>query len=182
MKRNFSTYIFILISFSYHSYALNLEGTIFHHAAERYSLDPLLLYAVALAESASGRGNNRVAPWAWTLRTNNGAYYAATKKQAIAYLEKLLLSELNERKSIDVGLMQINLFWHGHRVEHPIDLLDPLNNITIGAEILSETIKSAPNDLELGIGRYHHWSDEKRTRWYAKRVLSIYNNLTQLGS
>lgn len=42
--------------------------------------------------------------------------------------------------------------------------------------ILAEAIKSSPNDLELGIGRYHSWNEE-RARWYGQRVLSIYRNI-----
>ncbi|MEG6623896.1 hypothetical protein V2B08_31720, partial [Pseudomonas aeruginosa] len=39
---------------------------------------------------------------------------------------------------------------------------------------------SAPNDLELGVGRYHAWEDEIRARNYGSRVLAIYRNLRDL--
>ena len=48
--------------------AIDLSGTIFDKAAKAYNLDPLLVYSVALAESASGRGNGSISPWPWTLR------------------------------------------------------------------------------------------------------------------
>ena len=56
------------------------------------------------------------------------------------------------------------------------ELLDPITNLTVGSSILAEAIKSSPNDLELGIGRYHSWNEE-RARWYGQRVLSIYRNI-----
>ncbi|BBV43541.1 hypothetical protein STW0522CIT26_P11740 (plasmid) [Citrobacter portucalensis] len=50
----------------------------------------------------------------------------------------------------------------------------------VGAEVLSEAIQSSPNDLELGVGRYHAWEDEIRARNYGSRVLAIYRNLRDL--
>ncbi len=40
--------------------AIDLSGTIFDKAAKAHNLDPLLVYSVALAESASGRGNGSI--------------------------------------------------------------------------------------------------------------------------
>ena len=82
----------------------------------------------------------------------------------------------SEKYQLDIGLMQINLHWHGHRVSSAAELLDPITNLTVGSSILAEAIKSSPNDLELGIGRYHSWNEE-RARWYGQRVLSIYRNI-----
>ncbi|MFS9859340.1 lytic transglycosylase domain-containing protein, partial [Salmonella enterica] len=53
-------------------------------------------------------------------------------------------------------------------------------NVMVGAEVLSEAIQSSPNDLELGVGRYHAWEDEIRARNYGSRVLAIYRNLRDL--
>lgn len=159
--------------------AFDLSGTEFELAAKRYNLDPALLYSVALAESAYTRGDNNVSPWPWTLRTIKQPYYALDKDEAAAQLAKLIKDKGN-KASIDIGLMQINLFWHGHRVESPQDLLDPVINLNTGAKILSETIASASGDLELGIGRYHNWKDKVLLRSYGKRVLSIYNQISNL--
>ena len=83
-------------------------------------------------------------------------------------------------KKFDVGIMQINLHWNGHRVTSYEDLLDQEQNITTGAEVLSEAIESSPGDLELGIGRYHNWDDELRARNYGSRILAIWRNLRDL--
>jgi soluble lytic murein transglycosylase-like protein len=82
-------------------------------------------------------------------------------------------------EAIDVGIMQINLHWHGHRVNDPAELLDPETNLLVGASVLATAIRSAPDDLALGIGRYHSWQ-EKRARDYGKRVLAIVHNLQGL--
>lgn len=161
------------------AFAFTLEGTGFDDAAELYQLDPVLLYSVALAESASGRGDGNVAPWPWTLRTLTKPYYGLTKDDAIKRLDGII-AERGPKVSVDIGFMQVNWFWHGHRVDKPSDLLDPKINLATGAQILSETIKSAPGDLELGVGRYHHWVDEEVSRAYGARVLSIYGQLKSL--
>jgi hypothetical protein len=160
--------------------AFDLSGTDFESAAKKHDLDPILLYSVALAESASGRGDDNISPWPWTLRTTTEPFYALNKDQAATKLLELIKGEGN-KASVDIGLMQINLFWHGHRVNTPMDLLDPVTNLNTGAKILSETITSASGDLELGIGRYHNWKDIVRSRAYGKRVLSIYNQIKKLG-
>lgn len=76
-------------------------------------------------------------------------------------------------QAIDVGLMQINLHWHGDKVADPVQLLDAHTNLEIAAEILAEAIQSAPGDLELGVGRYHHWKNAAIARAYGRRVLRM---------
>lgn len=173
----FSSFVLLcLIPLSVH--AFDLSGTVFEKAGNKHGVDPVLLYSVALAESASGRGQGLISPWPWALRTQNVPFYAKTAAQA-----KAKLRELQEQhgKLIDVGIMQVNIKWHGHRVASPYDLLDAETNVMVGAAVLAEAIRSVPNDLELGIGRYHVWQDEYRARNYGSRVLAIYQNLLSLG-
>ena len=103
-------------------------------------------------------------------------------EKAPARLVEELRGKLNELiksygRVIDIGLCQANLFWHGHRVNKPEDLLDPQTNLRVANQVLLESIASARGDLELGIGRYHHWTDPTRARNYGSRVLAIYRNL-----
>lgn len=157
--------------------AIDLDGTLFDKAGKQYGIDPKLVYAVALAESASGRGNGAISPWPWTLRSKDAPVYALNRADAEAALEQL---QLRYGKRLDVGLMQINLYWHGQRVDSPALLLDPETNVMNGTAILAEVMRSAPHDPELGIGRYHHWKNEELARNYGSRVLAIYKNLKDL--
>lgn len=163
----------IVISFSasqlYAGQTLSLKGTIFEQAGNEYDVDPVLLYSIALVESAVDTPGKAgfVNPFPWTLRTDK-PYYGSTREQA----EKELLRLLENRKSVDVGLMQVNTKWHGHRVKNPLDLLDPLTNVRVAAAILSEQIDKA-KDAETAVGRYHSFNPE-RARWYAQHVLRIY--------
>lgn len=143
--------------------------------ARAYGHDPLLLYSVALAESAwKGEESGFVQPWPYTLRVASlPGNYQMSFEDALDELQTYQVSY----SSIDIGLMQVNSKYHGHRVTNLSDLLIPGTNLEIGAQILRETIDSAPGDLQLGIGRYHHWADEVRARSYGARILAIYDNL-----
>jgi len=156
---------------------LNLQGTPISEAARRHGIDPLLVYAVALVESAKAQNKNQVRPWPWTLSSPDGGVYAASKQEATSALERLSKAH---GKNVDVGLMQVNLRWHGHRVKEATDLLDMQTNLDVACAILAEAISSAPGDLALGIGRYHHWKDEQRARGYGQRVIGVWQKLQAL--
>jgi soluble lytic murein transglycosylase-like protein len=167
----------MLICASSGASAFDLENTLFGKAARQYGIDPRLLYSVALVESASGRGAGTISPWPWTLRAADIACYARSKKEAEA---KLALYQQKYGHSIDIGMMQINLHWHGSRVDAPERLLEPETNVMLGAQLLAKTLQSAPHDLVLGIGRYHSWKDEAKARHYGRRVLAVYQHLNTL--
>ena len=148
--------------------ALNLSATRWEAVAQHHGIAPLVLYGVALQESRRTRGENAISPWPWTLRSPEGPRFYDSKDAAVADLRDLL----TRYRNIDVGLMQVNLQWHGHRAA-PDALLDAGTNLDVAAGILAAAIASAPGDLELGIGRYHHWRNEDVARAYGRRVLGI---------
>ncbi|QBB14542.1 transglycosylase SLT domain-containing protein [Edwardsiella piscicida] len=177
MNTKIKSLVLSLLFLSSATNAIDLQGTIFDKAAKKYGIDPLIIYSVSLAESASGRGNDSISPWPWTLRVPDAPYYEKSEEKAKERLVELIRLYGGR---IDVGFMQVNLRWNGHRVSSPTDLLNPETNVMIGSEVLSEAIKSSPSDLEFGIGRYHSWNDEARARNYGSRILAIYRNLRDL--
>ena len=97
--------------------ALDLAGTAWAAAAAPYALDPALLYAIGLMESGRPRDGG-LAPWPWTLYLpGQGGVFLASRAQALSTLRA------NLGTAVDIGLMQVNLRWHGHRVAHPEELL-----------------------------------------------------------
>ena len=155
-----------------------LHGTLWETVAARVGLDPALLYGVALQETRHGAGAQASAPWPFTLRGPDGPQFHATKAAAAQALR--LLTARHRPLAIDVGLMQVNLRWHGDTVADPTDLLDALTNLIVAADILAKAIASAPGDLELGVGHYHHWHDENRARADGRRVLQMAEALSAL--
>lgn len=158
--------------------ALDLRDTPWEQIARTRDIDPILIYAVALEESRRRVGLNWVAPWPWVLGIDTGSLYAKSKLEALG----VLYQAVHQGKCVDVGIMQISTCWHAGRVAHLHDLLDPLINIRVGAEILREALDSAPNDPELAVGRYHNWSSETRARSYGRRVLGTRANLLKLAA
>lgn len=160
---------------SFHSiktntYSLKLQNTEWWQVARSHQLDPYILYSVALVESAKSKDINTITPWPWAINKSGKAIIPATKQEAHIILTKTI-AEGN--RHIDIGLMQINLHWHGHRVDKPEHLLNPSINLELGATLLSEAIQSAPNNLVLGVGRYHCWQNVTAAVEYGHRVIAL---------
>ena len=81
-----------------------------------------------------------------------------------------------KKVSVDIGIAQVNAFWHGHRVKSPFDLLDPQTNLTIAAQILNENFRRYPKDAFKAIGAYHSREPSKSFR-YAQYVIRVYSAL-----
>ncbi|MDH3662403.1 MAG: lytic transglycosylase domain-containing protein [Alphaproteobacteria bacterium] len=150
---------------------MDLQGTAWQRAAERHpQIDAFMLYAIALIESGRTDQQGHLRPWPWALNVEGKPYFPATKQDALDLLSS------HAGKSIDLGLLQVNTRWHGHRVAALPALLEPEINIEIGAAVLDEALSSAPGDLTTGIGRYHS-SQPRRGRRYARHVLTLYQHL-----
>jgi hypothetical protein len=154
-----------------------LQNTEWWQVARSHQLDPYILYAVALIESAKSKDLNTITPWPWAINKSGKSIVLATKQEAHMILKKTL-AEGN--RHIDVGMMQINLHWHGHRVDKPEHLLNPVINLAVGAKLLSEAIQSSPNDLVLGIGRYHCWQNVPAAVAYGQRVIALADQIRTL--
>ena len=154
----------------------SLTGTVWADIGRDYGIDPVLMYAIALVESGRPSGSGVYRPWPYAIGTREGGYFPSTRGEAEAQLQSL-----GDLTWVDVGLMQVNYGVHEHRVGDATDLLEPRTNIITGGQILREALDSSPNDLELAVGRYHSWREE-RTRYYGRIVLGLYTNLQRLSS
>ena len=147
----------------------DLTRTVWWQIGLDQGVDPYLLYAVALTESARV-SNETAVPWPWALNRNGRTIYPDGPEAAVAHVRSSVAAG---NQMIDVGLMQVNLRWHGRRVSRPEDLIDPVTNLQVGADILAESIASAPGDLALGVGRYHSWNDREAAYRYGRKVLAL---------
>jgi hypothetical protein len=125
--------------------------TAYQAAARQARIPAVVLFAVALQESGMRR-HGQLIPWPWTLNVAGSPYRFHTRRQACAALDAALKSW--PRTRVDVGLGQINVGYHGHRVKQPCDLLDPYRNLEISATILREHHR-AGDDWLIAVGRYH---------------------------
>ena len=150
----------------------SLKGTIFQSIGLEHNIDPLLLYSVSLHLSSRYIGNGLITPSPYSIRYSRFTSHFDNKEDA----EEVLADLLNKSatKYIDVGLMQINL--HYHPQNDPLELLDPLKNLALGASLLSRTIRST-NDPVLGVGRYMSWTDEGKAIHFGEKAWSTYSLL-----
>ena len=159
----------------------SLSGTIYESVGRERRVDPMLIYAITCVESAveDDRRRGRIRPYPWTLRSDKGPFYGKDKEDAVRELQRLLAAHRRQSSvypSIDVGLAQVNLRWHGHRVRSVFDLLDPKTNLGVAADILNECFARHPRDAFRAIGSYHS-ADESRALRYAARVVRVYSAL-----
>lgn len=137
----------------------------FIEVAESQGLHPLVLYGIAQVESTRpGLGK----PWPWTVNFNGQGRWFDSKLEAMKAVDQALRSGL---RNIDVGVMQVNLRWHGHRFNTLNEAFDPRRNIEVAAVILNEF---SGDPIVLQIARYHCPSKKcrKRALKYADKVIS----------
>jgi Transglycosylase SLT domain len=136
----------------------------YQRAAVHAGIPAKVLFAVVLQESGMTiRG--RMIPWPWTLNTAAGPRRYIRRAEACTALRRAL----SESRSIDVGLGQINVRYHGHRVREPCELLDPYRNLAITATILREH-HTPGEDWLIAIGHYHRPAGGEPAARYRRSV------------
>lgn len=163
----------ICACFSSMSIGADFSGTIWEQAAIANNLDPAMVYAVAINESGFP-AEVGIAPHSYTVRYDGKVVRAKSWEEYVDAAYSATASY--EPWQIDIGAMQLNLKWMSEHGDIS-DMLDPQNNILIGAKNLAKTIASAPDDLELGVGRYFSWVDEQGARQYGRKALEIYRQI-----
>lgn len=168
-------YVLMALSASFVPDSAEAEQTLdvqtIEKCAKTAGIDPVLFYAVGLAESGKSHAKGAVGPWPWTILSPDGPQYFPSRAKAEGYLNDAVVRFKPHK--IDVGAFQVNMFWHGERFVSYAEMLDPVRNCTIAASVLKEAMNSAPGDLTLGVGRYHHWRSSARARAYGSRVLAM---------
>lgn len=157
----------------------SLANTVYERVGREANIDPVLLYALTCVESAVAAGEAKeglMQPYPWTLRYAGEPFYGKTKEEAEAKLKSIMTR--HRRPNVDIGIAQINSIWHGHRVKHLTDLLDPYTNLKIAADILNECLALYPKDAFRAIGAYHSGNKKKAER-YARFVVRLYTTLKE---
>ncbi|MDZ7749027.1 MAG: hypothetical protein U5K43_09460 [Halofilum sp. (in: g-proteobacteria)] len=154
---------------------LDLRATAWSAAARPHGIEPQLLYALALAESRRTLGPGRATPALGHPHADRRRHRFDSRAAARRGLEAVLARW--PAKRVDVGAAQVNVGWHRRRFGDPARLLDLGYNLRVAAAILAEAVASTADPV-LGVGRYHHWAGERRTRAYGQRVWDNYRAIT----
>ncbi len=126
-------------------------------AEDRYLIPRGLLLAISTIES-----NNR--PYA--LNIAGSSVIAVSKQEAVA----VALHHLDQgRNNIDLGVMQLNFYWHGKNFKNIEEMLTPLHNINYGAKFLSNLYQQH-GSWQKAV-RYYHSSKPEHHKQYSRKVL-----------
>lgn len=123
----------------------------YERAARLEGVPARILFALALQESGLP-WHGRLVPWPWTLNIDGVPLRYANLREACTALRRALQDATTS--NADVGLGQISVKYHGQRVQHPCELLDPYRNLSVAARILHEQHRHG-EDWLLAVGRYH---------------------------
>ena len=126
-------------------------------AEDRYLIPRGLLQAIAKIES----GNRP-----YVLNIAGKAIIATSKQEAVAVANHYLDQG---RSNIDLGVMQLNFYWHGSHFKNIEEMLTPSSNINYGAKFLSELYKQ--HGTWQKAVRYYHSSSPEHYKQYSRKVL-----------
>jgi hypothetical protein len=124
-----------------------------------------LLKAIGFTESGRTAGDGRQVAWPWTVNAQGQGHYFESKKDAIAFVEELQALGVSV---IDVGCMQVNLYYHPEAFASLEAAFDPATNVAYAARFLKE-LKAETGDWGVAT-QYYHSRTAQLGRLYAGRV------------
>ena len=102
--------------------------------------------------------------WPWTVTSGKDGRFFDSKAAALAHVKKLQARGI---KNIDVGCMQINLHYHGHRFRSISEAFDPDINTAYAASYLRK-MHQETNQWILAAGHYHSKTPTKASYYRGK--------------
>ena len=136
----------------------------------RMAIPRHLLTAISLAESGRRDDANGVnVAWPWTVTSGGQGRFFDTKAEALAEVEILMTQGV---RNIDVGCMQVNLFYHADAFETLDEAFDPRANTTYAATYL-KSMHAATGDWTDAAG-YYHSTTPQRNGPYKEKVLTFW--------
>ena len=145
-------------------------------AARAHDVPADILYAVALTESGKVVDRSRTRrPWPWTLNVGGTGHFYASREDA----HRALLHFLDQgKRSVDIGLMQVNWRWHRNKLGDPWQALDPYHNLRVGAAILQACYRNEP-DWWVSVGCYHAPNNQTFASRYSKKVATHWRRIAR---
>jgi len=136
-----------------------------HSAEKSQAIPDGLLKAIGFTESGRIAPDGRRVPWPWTVNAEGQGYYFETKKDAIAFVQGLQTRGVSV---IDVGCMQVNLYYHPKAFASLDAAFDPATNVAYAAKFLNE-LQVETGDWAVAT-QYYHSRNPSLGGAYAGRV------------
>jgi len=139
-------------------------------AAGKYGIPLGILYAVGLTETGQG-GHLQ----AYALNLQGDTVYSLNRAQAI---DRFNAAKRSGMRSIDIGCMQINYFFHGAQFTSIEDMFDPHKNVDYAARFLNE-LKAREGSWTMAVARYNAGKDNGPAQ--KKYVCKVLAHLAKSG-
>ncbi len=131
-----------------------------------------LLLSIALTESGRKVGEDFF-PWPWSINVKGKGYFLKNKQQLISFAKNNLEKKI---KNFDLGCMQINYYYHGHKFNNITEMIEPESNVLWSGKFLI-SLKGKHKTWDEAISRYH-----SNTKWRKKQYLAkVMNNWAFVG-
>lgn len=140
------------------------------------SIPKHLLSAIALAES--GRKHPTLGkrmPWPWTVMAEGQGRYLPSKAAAVAEVRQL---QARGVRNIDVGCMQVNLYYHPEAFFSLDQAFEPSVNVAYAGGFLRDLFE-ATGSWQEAAGLYHSATPEHKIP-YRQRVITNWNEQQRL--
>lgn len=142
------------------SYNKSLILSLIKKASDFYKIPEELLRAIAYVESGLGPGDDFLP---WSINIKGKGYNFKSKIEALNFLKE----NLKLTKNIDIGLMQINYYYHGKNFNNLEDAFDLEKNINYAAKFLY-LLYLRYGSWENAVKRYHGNSHIKNESYLEK--------------
>ena len=167
-----SLVLFLLIpSFNSNAETINREvanlcASAIYPVETQLGLPKNVLKAISLKETGRWDNQNKQSlSWPWTVTSRGKGVYHKTKREAIRAVRELQQQGI---KNIDVGCMQINLFYHPHAFENLQEAFNPRLNVNYAGNFLTQLFEDH-GSWKRAIEHYHS-NDKQRGQRYRLAV------------
>ncbi|WP_420725619.1 hypothetical protein [Hwanghaeella sp. LZ110] len=142
--------------------------------AERARNIPVhLLQAISLTESGRwSADDDAFVAWPWTVMAEGRGRYLPSKEAAIAEVQALKAKGVT---NIDVGCMQVNLYYHGSNFDDLNEAFDPVHNVAYATSFLMD-LRHKRNSWTRAVKEYHS-TNRERQQLYQDRVMTMWDAL-----
>ena len=142
-------------------------------AEKARSIPMHLLQAISLTESGRwSEHHNAFIAWPWTVMAEGRGRYLPSKEAAVAEVKALQARGIT---NIDVGCMQVNLYYHGSAFGSLEEAFDPIHNVAYATAFLLD-LRKRRSSWTKAVQEYHSTNRERQTA-YQGRVMANWDAL-----
>ena len=132
-----------------------------------------LLSAVSVVETGRWDAARQATfAWPWTVTAEGEGRFFATKAEAVDHVRALRARDV---RNIDVGCMQVNLYYHGGAFAGLEEAFDPPTNVAYAARYLKGLFDAARSWTEAAAD--YHSTTPERNRPYKLKVVRLWNQI-----